>query len=544
VSKDDWGALFDGMESDGEISQAAPTESKVEQSSDYDNWDSLFDDMESTRERGARKAMQVDPDLYAADRKLSQETGKTMPAIAANRDSIQQDKQLNELNLTVIEGETPVTHGLVRDPDVAPMVIDDLKTLASIEKRFKKYGKARQGTAARHVAAAEKGSVSLGVFGEFVGFKIDEALTAFGSMFLPKPEGFTDEEWEREKSRPRLGKGFGGVQVAAETYVDLPQDEKITGFSRIVDSTNESEGTAKAIAKGTSYLMSNPDTLTVLLAEQALPLVAAAPTGGVAAGTIKPLTAKIANDAARKYALSSTTMAAVQASSVISGMYGAEIAQGLSDGLTPEEAMERAKTKTLTEAAVNAAFAYVPGVGSTVAKATQETIKQGVAGATGAAAGAAAVGEDITLSELMLEATGGMVTAPVDLLIAAHATREEKAARIEREEQQRIIQGGLDQVTLDEIIEPVKVSKLDGRDHEKFQEYMQDIMDTYGGNVELFIDGDAAREALSGVKTDNPTVQALQAQIELGGDVSIPLDAYVTDIAISEYNDSLRKSTR
>jgi hypothetical protein len=482
------------------------------------------------------------PDQHSRIVSLADRERLPVDMVERNLPDLQARENRANLKIDQIEFDTPVAARALADPDTAAMSHDDLDNLTALERIYRKQES--NTLAARHVRAVKRGTVGVGVAGEAIASYLDKAISGIGRMFLPKPRGISDAEWEKKQEKLNLTRGFGGLITASKAFGEIAPDEKIQEFSRLVDEASEKQGTATAIFKGVGYLAQNPSVLSVLLAEQAAPMVLAAPIAPITGMMAKPLIAKIASEAARRYAERTVLMAGIQFSSNMANMYGQEIAQGINDGMTVDKALVRARTKSIAESGANAMFAFIPVGGGRVAQVSKETIKQGVAGATGAAVGSFAVGEDITLSEMMLEFFGEMTTAPADIALAAHSSQLDKRHEANIKEQTTLLTSNIDQMKLDEMVNVAKANKLGDRNSERFGKFMQSVVEQYGEDAQVFIDGDQVADIIADMDADLPGVQEMQRQLDQGGDIAIPLESYIADISRSSAGEQIRPHVR
>jgi hypothetical protein len=482
------------------------------------------------------------PDQHSRIVSLADRERLPVDMVERNLPDLQARENRANLKIDQIEFDTPVAARALADPDTAAMSHDDLDNLTALERIYRKQES--NTLASRHVRAVKRGTVGVGVAGEAIASYLDKAISGIGRMFLPKPRGISDAEWEKKQEKLNLTRGFGGLITASKAFGEIAPDEKIQEFSRLVDEAAEKQGTATAIFKGVGYLAQNPSVLSVLLAEQAAPMVLAAPIAPITGMLAKPLIAKITSEAARRYAERTVLMAGIQFSANMTNMYGQEIAQGINDGMTVDKALVRARTKSIAESGANAMFAFIPVGGGRVAQVSKETIKQGVAGATGAAVGSFAVGEDITLSEMMLEFFGEMTTAPADIALAAHSSQLDKRHEANIKEQTTLLTSNIDQMKLDELVNVAKANKLGDRNSERFGKFMQSVVAEYGEDAQVYIDGDQVADIIADMDADLPGVQEMQRQLDQGGDIAIPLESYIADISRSSAGESIRPHVR
>ncbi|HBA35607.1 MAG TPA: hypothetical protein DCZ12_15890, partial [Gammaproteobacteria bacterium] len=498
----------------------------------------------------ADRAKGVDPVQHAEDVELSRQTGLPVETVSKNRGAI--FERMSAPDLDKIEKDSPVLSRGLSNPDFAIFSKKSLPALEAIEKRYKAQ-KERTFTQVT-LDDLKRGTARLGATGEALGYQLDNLISKMGQGFLPKPRHISEEDWEKQRLRSIP---VGGLLKAREAEEAIPQNPKIEEFTQIVESTQQEKGTASAVWEATKYLATNPTLFVGLLAEQAAPMAATLPLGGPVIGSaVNPVVSRIANEALRKYVATSVKLSAIQGSSVMVQMYGSEINEGLSKGLSVEDALDRAAKKTMVEAGVNMLAGPIPGAGKNpVLLALQETAKQGVLGATGAAAGSAAVGEQISLSEFLLEGFGELTTAPIDWGVASFemtSSGRQDARRgvdlgpdivpLEVEEAFESIHA---QTELTEMIAMVQSADVTSLSPASMKEYIDELANEYEHNNVLYIDADNPEVAdVLNAMEDSPIFGELKKQFAEGGDIVIPLSDYLTEVAISDYGNNLRNHVR
>lgn len=442
---------------------------------------------------------------------------------------------------------TPATKAVFQDTAFAEVAHDRVEQLSFLE---------------RNINALEKGALNLGVTMEAVGFGVNNMLEWLGEGLLPKPQGMSDAEWEWSKAKGKEASRTGGLRLAARHASEVPTDPYILEISKVID---EQQSTLGGVWEGTKYLATHPSIFPVLLAEQIPSLAAFGPAGsrlGHAASTFaKPAIERIVtSQAVRKVIETGVPLATTQFTTNTGMVFGAELTEGISKGMEIPDAISRAGTKAVVEGGINALSGFLPvpkgtsklqRLGSTVAEAE----KQGIFGAAGAAGAAAAVDEEITLSELFLEHFGEFATGPIDLAMVAMT--DPNAKKAQQQEAVRIlneaakVEEAMGVASQMEALGTLAAEEeLRTRDPEAFNAFVEEV--TKDGATEIFIEADKFRDTLeqSGlnpqeVMDELPSVAAQYADaIATGGDLRIPMGEYVTKIAATEYHQALAQHAR
>lgn len=260
------------------------------------------------------------------------------------------------------------------------------------------------------VDSLEKGAKGLKLTWDFLANKLETAVTGRG----------TD-------TAPILAK-------SVEEYKNLASDPRIQEVIQLgADAPGYYEG-AKAMLK---YAAQNPGMVVNFLGEQ-LPAAAASILPGGAVGLAARGVATRAGIGAAGSAATGTAVggATLGASNVVLGALGTNYVEGLDkfNGDT-NAASDYAATKTLAEVPANAVagafLAFNPlarfsgraPITAATGNVAFQTGVQGAGGAIGAIQASEAVGEEINRGEVLAEALGGGITAPIDVAAAAVANR-------------------------------------------------------------------------------------------------------------------------
>lgn len=544
---------FDGFfeEKDNQLSGVGEEPSTSLIGDGFDDFFSEQPEPQLPQRTSLYNAVRQNPDEAAKLRDLSKRSGIPADAVATDPAAVEADLRFKGIDFTGLQQNNPTTSAFMSIPDNANVAHDDMETFVGVEDWLNR--KDPQSTGERYTNALKRGSVNTGVLGEYLGFSLDKFISNIGRNLLPAPRGVSDEEWHTRREELMLGRGYAGMLKAAEASAEIPVDEKMQEFSEVVAAAEE-QGTDVAIATGIEYLAKNPSVLGIVVAEQLMPMAVSLPVGGwggsAAVKITNPLVSRIANQAAQEYLRRSIQLGAVNYVTNDAMVMGAELASALNDPkLSVEEAISKARTKSFVEGGVNAAFAFlpVPQGATTVGKLaslTGETVKQGTAGATGAAAAAYSVGEEIELSELMLEFFGEAVTAPVDLAVIAG---EEVQMRNQFKQAVTALKSNSEQQRIDALETIVADSKVKNRSKDVLKQFVEQAQQD-GDNV--YIPAQALQEYLNQNEVDltDPAFASVADQIAeaaaLGGDVLMPVSDFVTDMVGSEHYGPLRQHMR
>lgn len=502
--------------------------------------------------RSLYRQQTVKPDEYANARKLSRATGVPIPTVQNN--PAKAADLASEPDWATVEQLSPkAAAALVKNTELFNLAKDDTSNLAQYERGLDLSNRSDQAELLKRTpgkqddtvsAAFKRGITALGVFGEASAVKLDELLTAVGTMFLPEPKkgpmGFS-QKGPIDASNQTAKSSLTDV---AKAYSALPRDKRLEVAGKIFEQAYDNDKGVTGAIDAMGYIVRNPDAAFNFMVEMGVQAAPFAPVGGVVGGAVgKTVASRVASQKFAEYITGAATMAGVN----FTGNYGptlaGEIAQKIAEGLPFEDAWEYANTKALTEGGVNAAFAFVPVPGggkgasffSKVGNIAGEVVKQGVAGATGAAAAAAAVGETASPAELFLEAVGEGFGAPTDVAWAAvtsgarQLTSDSKKVRDSQEE-------------LDRLINMVKIateSKLRERAPDTFAQFVQQVADeTEGAVTEVYVDARTLVDVLaqSGVEEGAflgqvPSVAAqLQDAVTAGEAVAIPVGEFMGNV--------------
>ena len=489
-----------------------------------------------------RTAIDKPPEALLRAREAAGITGIPTDLVERNPDverMAREDKTFEALR------DTEFARKAFADPEFARVAQDDVETLTFMERMVNGFKKGNLGTAATYT------SLNLG---------LQRYMTDLASGILPKPRPaigeaeMTDEEWDQARQQLSFGnieQQESSINALAGALGRVPTDPKQQEFAKLVDAE---DSTWEGIKTGAAYMLQNPSMFPVLLSEQAVPLFAAAPIGGPASAPIRSaIASRVSSQAAQRYLAATVPMFTVQFTTNAQMAYGLELLGGINDGMGLEEATGKARTKALVEGAVNGAFAFLPTPPGTtragqVLSTFGETTKQGVAGASGATAAAAAVGEDITLSEQMLEFAGEFTSAPADIVLAGLADPE--AARIVNDAARAAKAQQVEQM-MGQLGEAAQNSRLAERSPEDLQRFMQTMAED-AGVEDIYIDAKAFADYFQQqgldprqVASEMPSIaDQFDEALATGGDLKINLGEYVARVAPTEHHQGLTPHIR
>lgn len=447
-------------------------------------------------------------------------------------------------NVSQLMWKSPGLVKALKNPDLAVLAQDDIENLSGIEKIF---GRKQQGSLDRLGYAFQRG-LNMAQASVAGGMQLAVSGAIETALIVGKPKGYTPEEWKlmKQAAMETSPPAFKIRKLAAENK-DIPRDLETERLTAYVNKVHKEEGVVSATGKGLFRMFANPMILASLGVEQIPTLLMTGAAGVPALGKsiAKPLAAKFSSEKGKKYITNSVAMATQQFVTNLSMVYGSEITEGINQGLTVDEALSRAGKKAITEASVNAGFAFIPVIGKS--RPTQigtETFKQGIAGASGAAAAGAVVGEEVSFGELLLEFGGEAVTAPIDLFFVGMDEIDSRQKKKLHNEILKTVGSASEQAIINEVNARAKYSKMRGYSEDHFKQTVQEIASEYDVEDEVFFDRDAVSEIVNEIEKDTPAINEMKRQLALGGDIVIPFSDYVTDIAGTDIGELLRPHVR
>lgn len=254
-------------------------------------------------------------------------------------------------------------------------------------------------------SSLSKGFKSVMVTWDFLANKLEQAVTGDDSTTAPI------------------------LQKGVEEYKAMASDPRI---QELIQKGNDAPDYYTAGKEMLGYVLSNPGVVVNFLGEQAAPMVASIPLGGVGGKVAQTAVARTALSAGTKAAVTmGATGASLNASAVVLGSLGTNYVEGLDkfNGDT-EAAKDYAATKTLAEVPANAVAGMFLGVnpftrlaaktptGAAVGNVLTQTAIQGAGGGVGAYQAATSVGEEAGKGEILAEIFGEGLMAPVDIYTA------------------------------------------------------------------------------------------------------------------------------
>jgi hypothetical protein len=495
--------------------------------------------------RSLYRQQNVNPDEYAKARNLSRATGLPLPTVQNN--TAKAAVLANEPDWSTVEQLSPkAAAALVKNTELFNLGKDDTGNIAQSKRKDQDLAVQKMpGKQDDTVGAAfKRGITALGVFGEASAVKLDELLTAVGTMFLPEPK-------KGPMGLPQSGPIDASNQTAkssltdvATAYSALPRDKRLDVAGKIFEQAYNNDKGITGAVDALSYIVRNPDAAFNFMVEMGVQAAPFAPVGGAVGGAIgNTVASRVASQKFAEYISGAATMAGVNFTANYGPTLAGEIAQKIAEGEPFEAAWEYANTKALTEGGVNAAFAFVPVPGggkgasffSKVGNIAGEVVKQGVAGATGAAAAAAAVGETASPAELFLEAVGEGFGAPTDVAWAAVTS----GARQLTSDSAKVRESQEDLEKLANMVQLATQSKLRERSPDTFAQFVQQVADeTEGAVTEVYVDARTLVDVLaqSGVEQGAflgqvPSVaEQLQDAITAGEAVAIPVGEFMGNV--------------
>ena len=502
------------------------------------------------------RQQKVNPDEFAKARQLSRGTG--LPLTTAQRNPQQAQALLSEPDWRSFEKDSPKAGAaLANNVELFNLAKDDTENAGSWEHNLDFSKRKDQELAVQRMpgkqddtvgAAFKRGVTALGVFGEASAVKIDELLTAVGTMFLPEPQkgpmGLTPQGPVDASNRTAKS----SLTDVAKAYSALPRDKRMEVAGKIFEQAYDNDNSVTGALDAVNYIVRNWDGALNFMVEMGVQAAPFAPVGGVAGAAVgRGVASRIASEKLATYVTGATTMAGQNFTSNYGATLSGEIAQKINEGMSFEDAWEYANTKAMTEGAVNAAFSFIPipGEGRTLrSRILADMPKQMVAGPTGAAAAAAAVGETASPAELFLEAIGETFGAPGDVVLssaikgARKLTSDAKKVRDSQEEFEQLTR----------LVQLAAQSKLRERAPDTFGQFVQQIADdTEGAVTEVWVDARTLVDVLnqSGVEQGAFTAQVpgiadqLQDAITAGEAVAIPVGEFTAHVVGTGLENSL-----
>lgn len=211
---------------------------------------------------------------------------------------------------------------------------------------------------------------------------------------------------------------LGLLSFLEDQVQSLPQNPTMARMAR---SASEADGVVDAVEAVGHEFAESPEKLQFLgeTAVEQIPNLATSIllTRG-AGGALKNVAM---SEARRRMAAAAGGFGAGSAAST----FGPNMAEGLEQGLAPEQALERASRKTVGQAVVDAATGALLPVkigGSELVNIPAQAVLQTAGGAGGEAAGSLAAGEEVDVGAAVLEGLVELISAPGDVAGSVYAT--------------------------------------------------------------------------------------------------------------------------
>lgn len=516
--------------------------------------DSFFDDLYANDEREKLLtsfdiASRQDPQKTADIGVLSRSTGIPPDVVSRNLDVVRKKEYLGAIGIEDLRKNYPGLASYLTNPNNAAISYDDVENLKGLYDVMNDTG---------------PGNVDLLKKSWFDAMARFDTLSALGS--LEQAETAPDFAEIHSQDYPDSAK-FGLERLRQRRMKELGQDfsESVASAAENIEKSREIgySQTVKAFLDGEGSLwdefIANPGTI---IKELSLGNAAnlAFSAGGMAVGGL------------------TAGAAGVAAGAGISGLgieYSASIMEGLqNEGFDPsdeqsmrkafqdKEMMAKIRKRAITRAAVigtvemvggklatkvvaPASLAAKPVSRETVNLAAQTGAQTALEG-TGEALAGVAAGDGFQPVEVAAEMAGSMISAPIDVTVAA-ATGARDAWEINKIENERKVATAVREVhqqgRVDQLIELAQSSKTGKRDPAALANALQ----SFGVQDEAFyIDSSAAREVLRDQDLSSmPTVRTQLAEsIATGADVSLSSEEFVNEIATSENVEMLRPHIR
>jgi hypothetical protein len=434
---------------------------------------------------GVRMGTTVTPEQAASTARLVRETGLPPDVVQRNLVTIQRDALAERVDRDT--AGAPVLRERFTNPTFAGMAADDAATLARLETRAGSY------TAG---SALNKGVASIKLTWDFLADQLAKAVggdRTTTQKALHETVGF----YRAQGSDPELAAAGERARTAGGD----------TWYGTLLHLPGE--------------VIASDDALGVIGRFMTEQLPASVVGFGIGAAATAPVRAQVAQRVANQLVARGVNVgiagAAGNSTAVVVGAAGANYAEGLQQGLTPEQASARAWTKTLAEVPYNAWAGAMMGLQigpGAITNILSQSVVQGAGGGLGAAQAAHAVGEQADSVEIALEILGETVSAGPELagLTLSRIGQSATAARAES------AQAAVDSAAqVGDMIKDADASALKARDATAFREFVQSVQPEGA----VFV----SPQALEGVDLSAlPEIAAQRAEaLATGGDVRIPL---------------------
>lgn len=462
----------------------------------------MADDLASTVRANGYVAGATSPDAAASAARLGRRTGLPLELVQRNTAEVAQREAADRIDADT--QAAPVLRSRYADPAFAAVAHDDSAALANLERKAGSY---TFGNALRKGAAGLKLTLD---------FLADQLASAAGAdrtetqAILRETAGYYRAQGadpELQAAGERAKAAGGGTWYG--TLLNLPGE--------IADEEHPFQVLGKF--------------LTEQLPSSVLGFgLGTAVTAPARSAVVK----QIGNQLVAKGVNAGLAGAAGNSTAVVVQSLGTNYAEGVNQGMQPDEAASRAWTKTLAEVPANAIAGATLGLKlgpNQLTNILAQTGVQGAGGGTGAAMAARAVGEEADPVEIALEILGEGVSAgpEVGMLTLSRIAESRTAKRAEA-----AALAIADAQHMDEMIKAADASALKTRDPETFA----DLVEHLQPDTVLYI----APEHLAGV--DLSAVEGLAAQVgeaqTTGGDVQLHLSDVLAHLPAQQLLPNLR----
>lgn len=492
------------------------------------------------------------PDEQAKVQRLAELTGLPPDMVLRNQHQVERKAKLDAVDYDALLTKAPVTSRFLADPDNASVAHDDIDEMSSVETAFNAF--VRQSGADQ--SASPLDAIRRGISGLEVGAKgsqliTDRALSSIGQFLLNinplVPDSFAGavdrglDEIDQARQRELVS--------VVQAYNAMPRDQRLGFAAQLYDQARgEGEAIFSATGEAGMYALRNPGAIGNALVEMIPGLVVGGGAGGLAAAPVRGAVAsRLTNAFAQRWAEKAITVGGVNLGASVASGAGQNLAEGYRKTGDLDQSYAYSLKRTLAEGVVNALGGMAPlpfagrGIAGRFGNFATEGVAQGVGGAAGVAAGAAAVGEEASGGEMMLNGLMGFGTAPIDLVMAGSSSGR------------RFWQIEQDLASIQALGDMAEGSKLFKRAPERAEDLIKRLKEQAGGSVSeilvpaeqfqrYFQDQNLDPEQFATAATGNP--DALGEALTLGGDISIPVEKWATVIARDGHHRGLEQDIR
>ena len=489
--------------------------------------DRVEDPLQSTM----TEAMKVDTASEVKIKKLSRDSGMPMDAVRTDPASVETSLNLNKIDFKEMSKRNPNTSKYLTDYNNASIAHDDHEILTKLEDTV--------AIVPAGVAQATLGASEM-IFGtpraadRMVGAvaKSIEDLTGLPRNLNPI-RGIQDIAGFISEGRlpGDIDLGLAGTTEVAGMIKDatkqLTEHPEIfpEAFSRLALKGQEADAAFNDALKGDFVkfgdVMTDPEAWAGFLAQAAPSLMLAYASGGSMPFMAWMEGMEAANSAAEFEETTGQKMSDAQfmQATTQAGLINAQLEKIGFDKIfgATGKGLSGIINATVTEPVTEMAQTLNTNIAEYIAFNKEKDVREGILGA-----GMGGLGAGFTVSTASV-AVDSMTTKT----------------------QRNQIQGSAEQTTIDKINDSAEKSKLKKNDKESFREFMQGVND----DSDVFIDGAQTKLYLQ-TKTDeeiqgDPALLLLQKKVDeaaaLGGDVTVPVADFATDVTGTEHYEALRE---